>query len=244
MNKLFISIVIMLLSVLNIIPEDALSIIKKVDANQVYGTIKYEGDMIIYISGKVYEKNFYAYGRGQKTFFCEFTNQDDAGTKYLKLDGNLYVYSTDSEEIIPITGHMLKESVMGSDMSYEDTINNDTLESQYNPKIIEESEFNNSKVWVIELIGKKKTISYTKRKMWISKENYIPLKTEYYALSGSKKIRNSIFRTLEIMRKMFPIISEMKDLLRKNSKTVFKMKDVQLDIKLPNNIFSMKNLQK
>jgi hypothetical protein len=32
-----------------------------------------------------------------------------------------------------ISGHMLKESMMGSDMSYEDTINNETLESRYDP---------------------------------------------------------------------------------------------------------------
>lgn len=244
MIKLFLSILITLLIGLDAFTQNALSIIKKVDANQVYGTIKYDGDMTIYISGKIYTKTFYAYGKGQRTFFCEFTNHDDAGTKYLKLDGNLYVYSPDSEEIIPITGHMLKESVMGSDMSYEDTINNDTLESQYNPTIVEESEFNGNKVWVIELIGKKKTLSYPKRKMWVSKENYLPLKTEYYALSGSKLKEETILEVKKIGERFFPVVSEMRDLLRKNSKTVFKMNSVELDIQLPKNIFTMQNLQR
>jgi outer membrane lipoprotein-sorting protein len=230
--------------IINAFPEDALSIIKKIDANQIYGTIKYEGDMIIYISGKTYKKNFYAYGKGQNTFFCEFTNADDAGTKYLKLNGNLFVYSPDAEEIIPVVGHMLKESVMGSDMSYEDTINNDTLESQYNPTIVGEDEFNGNKVWVLELTGKKKTISYPKRKIWVSKENYLPLKTEYYALSGAILKEETIIEYKKIGNRIFPTVSEMRDLLRKNSKTVFKMNNVELDVKLPDNIFSMQSLEK
>ena len=68
----------------------------------------------------------------------EFTNFDDEGTKYLKKDGNLYVYTEELEEVMPITGHMLKESMMGSDMSYEDTVNNDTLSSQYTATIVDE----------------------------------------------------------------------------------------------------------
>ncbi len=244
MKKIFISISMIITLALCAFTEDALSIIRKVDANQVYGSIKYQGDMEIYISGKKYVKTFYAYALGQKNFFCEFTNQDDTGTKYLKLDGNLFGYSPDSEEIIPIVGHMLKESVMGSDMSYEDTINNNTLESQYDPKIVGESEFNGTPVWVLELIGKKKTISYPKRKMWVSKENYLPLKTEYYALSGAVIKEETILEVKKIGERFFPVVSEMRDLLRKNSKTVFRMNQVELDIKLPRNIFSMRSLEK
>ncbi|HOL57907.1 MAG TPA: outer membrane lipoprotein-sorting protein, partial [Spirochaetota bacterium] len=74
-----------------IFSQDANTILKNIDNNQVYDSIKYEGEMIIYISGKKYVKTFKTLARGNKEFFTEFTNQDDLGTKYLKIEGTLYV---------------------------------------------------------------------------------------------------------------------------------------------------------
>ena len=90
----------------------------------------------------------------------EFINQDDLGTKYMKKEGNLYVYTDDLEKILPITGHMLKESMMGSDLSYEDTVENEKLINQYDPVIVEEKKFEDETkfkgkdVWLIKLIAK------------------------------------------------------------------------------------------
>ena len=44
----------------------------------------------------------------------------EAGTKMLKLDDKLWTYSPQTDRVIQISGHMLRQSVMGSDMSYND----------------------------------------------------------------------------------------------------------------------------
>lgn len=223
---------------------EPVDILRKIDKNETYSTIKYEGEMLIRLSGKEYKKSFYSYAKGLKNSFIEFTNPDDAGTKYLKKDGNLFVYSPDSEEVMPITGHMLKESIMGSDMSYEDTINNDTLESRYVPKIVEETEFDGKSVWVVELIAKKKTESYPKQKMWVDKETFSVIKAELFALSGAKLKESRNYGFKKIGDKYFPVESEMRDLLRKDSKTIFKMNKVEMDIDIPDSVFSLKNLER
>jgi len=224
--------------------QDPNTILKKIDNNQVYESIKYEGEMIIYISGKKYIKVFKTLARGNKEFFTEFLNQDDLGTKYLKIDGTLYVYSQDLEDVMQITGHMLKESVMGSDLSYEDMTENNTLSSQYNAKIIEETTYEGKNVWVLELTGKTKTISYPKRILWVEKELYLPLKEELYSLSGTVLKENKIVRYEKIKDKNFPIEIETRDLLRKNTKTQFIMKSIELDVKIPDSVFSLKNLKR
>lgn len=243
MRKIFVSLAFSFFS-LSLFCQDALSIIRKLDKNEVYESIKYEGEMIIETSGKKYIKTFYAFGQGSKNSFMEFTNADDAGTKYLKTDGKLFIYSPDSEEVIPITGHMLKESMMGSDMSYEDTIDNDTLEARYNAFIVREEEYNGKKCVVLELIAKKKTESYPKQVIWVDTENYNGQKAELYALSGAKLKEQNILETKKIGNRYFPVLVEVKDLLRKNSKTVFKMTGVELDIEIPKNTFSLKNLER
>jgi hypothetical protein len=72
-----------------------------------------------------------AWARDNADSFIEFLNPEDKGTKYLKKGGRLYVYSPDNEGVMLISGHMLKESMMGSDMSYEDAVNNEPLSSRY-----------------------------------------------------------------------------------------------------------------
>ena len=51
--------------------QDAVSIVRKVDRNEIYDSIKYEGEMIIELSGKKYVKTFYSYSKGTKNFFAK-----------------------------------------------------------------------------------------------------------------------------------------------------------------------------
>ena len=44
----------------------------------------------------------------------------EKGTKMLKLGDKLWTYSPQTDRVIQISGHMLRQSVMGSDMSYND----------------------------------------------------------------------------------------------------------------------------
>ncbi len=222
--------------------QEATEILKKIDANEVYDTVKCEAEFLIQFSGKKIRKSFALYAKGSRNSFVEFTNPEDAGTKFLKKDGNLFLYSPDAEEIVPITGHMLKESMMGSDLSYEDTVENDTLVSLYNARIESEAEYQGRQCWLMELIGKKKTISYPKLRMWVDKEEFLPLKTERYALSGALLKEELVLESKRIGNRLFPIKMEVRDLLRKDSKTTFTMIDPVLDSPLPDSVFSMKTL--
>lgn len=233
--------VIMVLDSQAMTPEE---ILEKIDRNEIYESIRYQGEMNIYLSGKVYEKTFSAYAKGEKNNFMVFTNPDDAGTKYLKKEGNLFVYSPDAEEIMPITGHMLKESIMGSDMSYEDTINNDGLAVRYTPEFLEDAVYNGIETWVLELKAKKRTESYPKQVIWVAKDTYSILKSEMYALSGAKLKEMRNIRIEKIGSRHFPVEVEMVDLLRKNSKTVLKMDKIELDVSIPDSMFSFKNLER
>ncbi len=250
MKKYFLKFIFLFLIISFIYPIDVLTIIRKLDNNEVFDSIKYDGKFIIYISGKKYEKTFYSYAKGRLNYFIEFTNSDDKGTKYLKRDGNLFVFSDDLEEVMPITGHMLRESMMGSDVSYEDAVENDTLESQYNSTIIAETKFDGEtkfkgkECWVLELIGKTKTISYPKQKIWVDKETYAALKVERYALSGAILKEMLLLNAEWINDKYFATETQIKDLLRKDSRTIFELTKIQMDIKLPDNIFSLKNLER
>jgi len=222
----------------------AQELLRRVDSNEIYTTIEYEGDIIIDYQGRRFVKTFRAWGRGNTHSFIEFTNPEDRGTKYLRRDGRLYVYSPDSEGVMLISGHMLKESMMGSDMSYEDTINNETLADRYDPVISGSQDFNGRDSWVLELTAKRRTESYPSRKLWIDKETGDLLHYELYALSGVKLKEYTLLRVEVIGGRRFPVEGEMRDLMRRDSRTTFVMRNVVLDRPIADSVFSQRNLER
>ena len=226
----------------------ATELLRRVDNNAFYFTIEYEGEIIIEYQGRRYVKVMKAWGKGNTHSFIEFINPEDRGTKYLRRDGRLYVYSPDNEGVMLISGHMLKESMMGSDMSYEDTINNETLESRYDPVLAgSEIWINNDGgryAWVLELTAKKRTESYPRRKLWIDRETGDLLHYELYALSGAKLKEYTLLKVETIGGRRFPVQGEMRDLLRRDSKTTFVMRNVTLDALIEDSVFSQRNLER
>ena len=222
----------------------AAELLARIDNNEVYKTIEYEGEMIIEYQNRRYVKTLKAWGRANTDSFIEFLNPEDRETKYLKRSGRLYVYSPDNEGVMLISGHMLKESMMGSDMSYEDTIDNATLSSRYNPVLKGSEILNGKNTWVLELNAKSKTESYPKRMLWIDQENNDLLHYELFALSGAKLKEYNLIKTEVIEGRRFPVEAEIMDLLRRGSKTTFVMKNVILDRPIPDSVFSQRNLER
>jgi outer membrane lipoprotein-sorting protein len=219
-------------------------LLARIDNNEIYDTIVYDGEMVINYQGRRYVKTMKAWAKGSALSFIEFTNAEDSGTKYLKRDGRLYVYSPDTEEVMLISGHMLKESMMGSDMSYEDTIDNDKLSARYTPRISGEETVDGKTCWVLELTAKKKTESYPTQKIWVEKTTGDMARSEQYALSGVK-LKEYRLRKVEVFGgRRYPVEIEIRDLLRKNSSTVMTMKNVVLDKPIADSVFSTRNLER
>jgi len=226
------------------VQPSAAELLRRVDDNEIYDTIEYEGEMIINYQNRRYVKIFKAWARANSDSFMEFLNPEDRGTRYLKRSGRLYIYSPDNEKVMLISGHMLKESMMGSDLSYEDTIDNASLSSRYDPVLVGEEIRNGRSAWVLELHAKKRTESYPKRKLWIDQESGDLLGYELFALSGAKLKEYNLLKVEIHGGKRFPVEIEIQDLLRRGSKTTFIMKNVILDKPIPDSVFSQRNLER
>ena len=102
---------------------------------------------------------------GTEKSFTEYTSPArEAGTKMLKLKDKLWTYSPQTDRVIQISGHMLRQSVMGSDMSYNDMMEDRPLKEIYVANIFSSEKLNNRDHWVIILEAKVKGLPYPKRK--------------------------------------------------------------------------------
>lgn len=221
-------------------------ILQKVDANLKYDTIIYTGKMEIFLSGATEPrvKIMKVHGVGEKKAFVEFLNPEDKNTRYLKIDKKMWLYDGEEENTFLISGHMLKQGIMGSDVSYEDALESDSLYAKYNIEIAGTENLDDRPCTIILLTAKVKDAPYDKRKIWVDTERYISLKEEMYAKSGKLLKESRVLEVKKINTRFFPTKTEVSDKLRKGTKTVMTMMEVQLNVPISDALFTMQNLQK
>ncbi len=226
------------------IAQSADEILAKVDANMSFTSIRYSGRMEIHIGAETRTKSMEAVAMGADKAFIEFTNPEDRGVRYLKLEKNLWMYFPKEQDVVPISGHLLKNGMMGSDVSYEDALESRDFRKTYTASLKGEDTVDGRRCLVVQLDAKVSTAPYDRRVMWIDAERWVVLKEEMYAKSG-KLLKTSA--TLEVKRigdRWFPVQSEIVSKLRKDTKTEFVMDKVELDVKLDQNQFTMSALKK
>ncbi|HEX9005641.1 MAG TPA: outer membrane lipoprotein-sorting protein, partial [Bacteroidota bacterium] len=120
--------------------------------------------------------------RGTRDAFTEFLAPPrDQGTKMLKLQDMLWTYSPSTDRTILISGHMLRQSMMGSDLSYEDMMEDPHLPNLYTAAIAGEDTAAGRRCWVLDLTARNEDVTYSTRKIWVDKSRYLPLKENLYA---------------------------------------------------------------
>lgn len=224
---------------------EALEIIEKVDANMVSKTSIVESKMVIQGRRKSRTVVSKGYSEGDKKNFTEYlAPAREKGTKMLKLEDKLWIYSPSTDRTIQLSGHMLRQSVMGSDLSYEDMMEDRELTDMYDAKVTGEETLDDRKVWVLELNAKVDDVSYAKRKMWIDQERYVPLKEDLFAKSGELLKRTKMSDFEKIDGRWYPKKMNYKDMLKSGKGTDFIVVKMQFDPKIPAYIFSKASLRK
>jgi len=218
-------------------------IINKRDDNEYITSVKAEAEMIIVSGGRRITKTVLILS-DKKNALVEFTNPQDRGTKFLKREGNLWMFFPDAEDIIKISGHMLNQGMMGSDFSYQDIMESDKLTDLYNFEIIGEDGIEEHICYVLEGIAKEGVkVSYYRRVSWIDKERFIGLKEELYAQSGHLLKETRANEVKEIEGRWIPIDSVMENKLRKNTYTEFKITQIDFNPEIPKGTFTLQNLR-
>ena len=214
-------------------------IMQKVDQNMSSKNRIFESSMTIH--GKRNSRTIVArtMSEGSRKSFTEYLSPaGEKGTKMLKLQGQLWIYSPSSDRIIQISGNMLRQSVMGSDLSYEDMMDDRKLTEIYRAKVIGEETIADRKTYLIELTAKVENVAYYKQRIWIDKERYVPLKEELYAKSGQLLKRADFKEVCRIRDRWFPMTVIYKDLLKDGNGTEFNMSSLQFDQVIPEYLFT------
>jgi len=218
---------------------DGSMILTKVDQNMSSRTRIFESSMTI--NGKRNSRTIGSrtMSEGTKKSFTEYLSPaSEKGTKMLKLQNQLWIYSQSTDRIIQISGNMLRQSVMGSDLSYEDMMDDRKLNEIYSAKVTGEEKIGERYSYIVELTAKVEDAAYFSQRVWVDQDRYIPLKEELFAKSGQLLKRVEFKEVQKIQGRWFPTVILYKDVLKDGNGTEFNMSSVKFNEDIPDYIFT------
>jgi outer membrane lipoprotein-sorting protein len=230
---------------LNAQNPSAKEIIEKVDKNMSADSRVFTSKMIIHNPRNIRTLESRSWSSGEKKSYTEYLSPPrEQGTKMLKLADQLWIFSPETDRIIQISGHMLRQSVMGSDLSYEDMMEDPHLLNHYTGKIDGKEIISDRDCWVITLTANTPDVAYQTQKVWVDKDRYIPLRKELYAKSGVLLKRMELSDVKQIQGRWYPEKILFKDVLKEGDGTEFQMMEIEFNAKIPEYIFSKASLKK
>jgi outer membrane lipoprotein-sorting protein len=238
MKKLFICIIISI-GIQGANAQDAAAILKKVEANMSSENRIFESTMIIHGARASRTITSRTYAVGDRKSFTEYlTPPREQGTKMLKLEDQLWIYSPSTDRTIQISGHMLRQSVMGSDLSYEDMMDDRKITEIYEAAVTGTEIIDGRETWVMELNARVSDVAYQKRKMWIDTERFVPLREELFARSGQLLKRTTLSDVKQFAGRWFPTRVIYKDELKQGKGTEFIITSIKFNQQIPDYIFT------
>jgi len=224
---------------------DGKEILKRIDQNMSSENRIFTSKMIIHgrRSSRTIESKTWTSG-GKKSYTEYLFPAREQGTKMLKLDDQLWIYSPSTDRIIQIAGHMLRQSVMGSDLSYEDMMEDNRLASHYNAEVTGTEKIGDRMCWIVKLTAFDPVMTYQGMKLWVDQERSIPLREELFAKSGTLLKRTVLSDVANINGRWYPKKIVFKDMLKEGEGTEFIMENIQFNVAIPDYIFSKASLKK
>ena len=220
-------------------------ILEKIDMNMSSNTQILTSKMVIHGrrgSRTVVSKSW---SEGESRTFSEYLSPArEKGTKMLKLEDKLWIYSPSTDRTIRISGHMLRQSVMGSDLSYEDMMEDSRLRNKYKASVTTSEVIDDRECWIVELTATADDVAYHRMKLWVDKERWVPLKEELSAKSGKLLKKLELKDVTNLQGRWFPKRMIFKDMLKKGKGTEFIIEEIEFDKDIPQHIFSKASLRK
>ena len=203
-------------------------------------TIK-ERMILLKPGGSEKERSLVVYQKGSdKRLIVFLAPADIKGVGFLSLtDDMMYLYMPAFRKIRRIASHIKNEDFMGTDFSYEDL-----AETEYSDEYFATLEKEEENQYVLELKPRPKAdVGYSKLRMWVDKETFVPVKTAYFSL-GDKKIKRLIAENIKNVDGYWVPMKATMETLKSGHRTVLEVLEIKHDSGISDKFFTKRNLKK
>ena len=193
---------------------------------------------------KSYSKD---YGRDKKSIMVFMEPADVRKTAFLSWDyddpdreDDKWLYMPAMRKTRRISGASRNEYFMGTDFTYDDMGKRRVYEDTHN--LLGEEQAMGKDCWKVESVPVDPEDMYTRKVIWVDKEAYVPLQTEYYDKDGLLKVYKAVdVRQQDAIWTVFK--SEMHNVVREHT-TVMETGKIDYDTGLKDNMFRVATIQR
>lgn len=217
-------------------------IINRLDENQIHETAEMEAEMIVHDRFGEKRTTMRIYQEGREHTLIEYTSREERGQKVLRTQNEIYLYYPDAAELIRLQGAALRQSMLGSDISYEDMTGNRTILDTYDVSLLAVEEVAGRAAYKVQLDAVERNVAYPKQIVWIDSERYVVLRAEMYSLSDRKLKEITTEAVEQVEGKWIPLEQTISDVLKSDSYTEIVINEIEIGVRLPRGIFSLEQL--
>ncbi|MBN1886027.1 MAG: outer membrane lipoprotein-sorting protein [Candidatus Krumholzibacteriota bacterium] len=221
-------------------------VLARIDENMYVDHAVTRSTMIVHARSGTRTITSRSWRKGKDNSFVEYLSPArERGKKMLRLGDKLWNYAPEPEDrIIAISGHLLRQSVMGSDLSYEDVTENTELVEKYDAAVVGEEEIEGRACWVVEMTAKVPDVAYHSRKIWVDEERWLALREERFARSGKLLKTTRITEVFRTDGRWYPRRMVFKDALARGDGTEFIIDDIDFETEVPDYLLTKAALRK
>ena len=169
----------------------------------------------------------------------------EKGQVFLKRQSEMWNWVPTIERMIKIPPSMMMQSWMGSDFTNDDLVRESSLIEDYDQKLVGEETIDGYECYKAELIPKDDApVVWGKLIMWVSKQDYLWLKAEYYDEDGYL-VNTEILSDIKKMDdRIMPTRLEMIPADEEGNKTIMIFEDIKFNVDLDESFFSQQNMKR
>lgn len=181
---------------------------------------------------------------GQKKTFIRINEPEkDRGVATLRIENEMWNYLPKTNKVMKIPPSMMMSSWMGSDFTNDDLVKEFSLFDDYSYELIDVDEGYKDRIYVNCIPREDLPVVWGNIVIAATKDEYIPIWQKYYDEEGKlmRVLNYSDVRTFS--GRKIPAAMEMIPQNKEGNKTVIRYNKLDFDIKIDENVFSLRNLR-
>lgn len=226
--------------------QDATEIVQRADEKMRGESSKVEMDMTIVRPDWERTISMKAWNRGTDYSLILITAPArDEGTAYLKRENEIWNWVPNVGRTIKLPPSMMSQSWMGSDFTNDDLVRESSMVTDYEHELVGEETINGLDNYKIEMTPKPDApVVWEKVIVWISKDEYLQLRSEFYDERGELVNTMEASEVTEFDGRQLPSRMEMIPADKEEHKTVLKYQSMNFNEDIPESFFTRQNMRR
>ena len=226
--------------------QDATEIIRQMDLKMQGNSSKSEMTMQIVRPGWTREVGIKGWSLGTEYSLILITAPArDKGAAFLKRNEEMWNWQPTIDRVIKLPPSMMMQSWMGSDFTNDDLVKQSSIVIDYEHEIVADTTIQGYSCYKVEMIPKEDApVVWGRIETYVAKDEYLQLLVKFYD-EDDYIVNTMIMSDIKQMGgRLIPAKMEMIPADNPDQKTVIVYKEIEFDLPIKENFFSMQNMKR